>query len=81
MNGNNWIDDEIINFYNKYYLAEKFPNNLYISSFFYEKLTHNGYNYNNIKPFIKKNEIYKKEKIFIPIHINCKFNFFFFFII
>jgi len=66
LKGRNWIDDEIINFFFKIVLGEKFKNNIYFNTFFYLKMT--NINNNNVKNWYKNLENFSK--IFIPIHIN-----------
>ena len=65
---NKWLNDEIINFYFAL-LMDKIINNksksnriLFLNSFFYTKLTENGYNYNNVRRWTKKIEKKNRNK-------------------
>lgn len=76
-----WLNDEIINFYycmlqkRDYDLYTKDSNRLkshYFSSFFMEKLlnTDHCYNYDYVKRWSKKFDIFSLHRIFIPINLN-----------
>lgn len=61
---NNWVNDEIINFYFALLMDKinKINNNriLFLNSFFYTKLIENGYNYNNVRRWTKTEKLKKK---------------------
>eukprot|EP01084_Bolivina_argentea_P257973 434732_1 len=90
LNDGQWLNDEIINFYlallidknlNQLSISHRTLRVLFMNSFFYTKLTQNGYNYKNVKrwtrveKFRKKgiigiNNIFEMDKIIFPINIS-----------
>lgn len=78
---NTWLNDEVINFYMNMLierdnsLCEKFPGRRkshFFNSFFVERLlkTDKKYNYNNVKRWSKKFDIFELDKVFFPINID-----------
>jgi Ulp1 family protease len=74
-----WLNDEVINFYmdllgNHYNnpLNNALSSHYYYSSFFFAKLyfDHNTYNYEAIKKWSKKVNVFEQEKLFFPIIYN-----------
>ncbi len=85
-----WLNDEIINIYmsllqdrnlKKRQTSNKYFHVLFMNSFFFTKLSSNGYNYKLVKrwtkkiKFIKKgfnnlNNIFELDKFIFPIHVN-----------
>lgn len=75
-----WLNDEAINFYMSMLqerdtnLSEKTPNRKtshYFNSFFMTKLSEgNTYQYNNVRRWTKKFDIFSKDKIFVPINLH-----------
>ena len=76
-----WLNDEIINFYIQMILqrdkalCNKFPErrkSQAFNSFFMDKLIvdSGGYNFNNVKKWTKKFDVFDVEKLYIPINIS-----------
>ena len=81
LDGCSWLNDEIVNF-NMSMLQERDmklcglfhqrTSSHYYSSFFMTKLMDSGdgsYNYNNVKRWSKKFNIFQKQKVFCPINV------------
>lgn len=65
-----WLDDEVIN-YHLSLLQKCNGKNLYLNSFFYSKLMKlNKYNYRNVRRWTKKKNLFKYNKIIIPINVS-----------
>lgn len=75
-----WLNDEVINFYmcmlqeRDEALCKQFPNRRsshFYNSFFISKLldADGRYNYNNVKRWSKKFNIFEKDKVFCPVNI------------
>jgi len=60
-----WFNDEIINFY-MVILGKKFQKHWFFTTFFFEKLSKNSYE--TVKRYTKNVDIFKNEKVFIPIN-------------
>lgn len=71
LNGLNWLNDEVINFYMQMIVArggtEKFPKVHAFSTFFYSTYRDNGYA--RIKRWTKKLDIFDHSMIFVPVHL------------
>ena len=74
-----WLNDEVVNFFMKLFeereskaaaanMARK--SNMYMNSFFYSKLAFSkgGFNYNNVKRWTRKLNVFSYNLIFIPIN-------------
>ena len=79
LNPSVWLNDEVVNFFMKLFeereitaaaanMARK--SNLFMNSFFYSKLalSQGGFNYNNIKKWTKRQNVFSYNRIFIPIN-------------
>lgn len=71
-----WLNDEVVNIYMQ--LAQEREScrskneNIFMSSFFYQKLVHfnGGFNYSGVKKWTKHIDIFSSSRIFFPININ-----------
>jgi sentrin-specific protease 1 len=75
--GSAWLNDEVINMYMEL-LRERaslagFPRCHFFNTFFYHKLSGGGqgYNYNNVKRWTRKVDIFEFDKLIIPIHLSA----------
>lgn len=75
-----WLNDEVINFYfnlmddrnkkqqKKY--PQLFPKVHFCNTFFYEKLTQKGYNYDGVRRWTKNVDVFNVDKVIFPIHLS-----------
>jgi len=67
-----WLNDEVINFYGQLIMDRsalpKFPAVHYFSSFFWTKLTEDGYEKGRLNRWTKKLDIFKKEYILLAVN-------------
>ncbi|KAL8004040.1 putative Ulp1 protease family catalytic domain, papain-like cysteine peptidase superfamily [Plasmopara halstedii] len=73
-----WLNDEVINFYLQMmserdeelvkagHLAKR---SHFFNSFFYTKVSENGYNYINVRRWTRKIDVFAMDKIFFPINV------------
>ena len=79
---NDWINDTIIDFFIKYFVAESIDNNIVkeqevciMSSFFYTKLVSKPENYyGNVKKWVQNSNLLQKKYIVVPV--NTSFHWF-----
>jgi Ulp1 family protease len=78
---NQWLSDDVVDFYMKMlnehdmemcmYDKTRRSSHYYSCYFMTLLLPPNGYNYNNVKGWSKKFNVFEKEKIFCPINVNA----------
>lgn len=73
--GLNWLNDEVINFYRELLLEREnaSPQNIYIhNTFFMTKLLQGGYNYENVKKWLKRKKVdlFSLRLLLIPMNLN-----------
>ncbi|CAH0521267.1 unnamed protein product [Peronospora belbahrii] len=73
-----WLNDEVINFYFqmmsdrdealvKAGILQKRSH--FFNSFFYTKVSENGYNFNNVRRWTRKIDLFAMDKIFMPVNV------------
>lgn len=71
LNGLNWLNDEIINFYMNLLITRgnspKYPSVYAMNTFFYPKLVSGGHS--SLKRWTRKIDIFSKDLIVVPIHL------------
>jgi sentrin-specific protease 1 len=75
-----WLNDEVINFYfsllqerneRLHGNGERVPKCVFLNSFFYTKLSENGYNFDGVKRWTKRKkiDIFEQDIIFFPVNL------------
>lgn len=74
LQGSNWLNDEVINFYMELLKArcashpERYPKCYFFNTFFYALLTKTGYDYARVRKWTNKVNLFEMQKVFVPLH-------------